>query len=88
MKETIIEVHDYCLGFSLTIDGKDFKDFENRKEYIKELIDQMEDGDLEHILQNLLHHHPNVTDEEYTHDVCEQCGDNNIYEKIILNKKL
>jgi len=84
--EKIIEALDYCTEpFEMRIDGKNFKEFENRKEYLKSIIDELEDDVLEHILLDLMYYHPKAVDES-ENDYCEQCGDHNMYTKFTISK--
>jgi len=88
MEGTIIEIHDYCMSYRIDIDGVDFKDHKDRKGFIKELIDKLDDCELESVLSDLIQHINTSTEEEYYSSTCDQCGDWNTYQKIILDEKI
>lgn len=84
-----IEITEGCMSpFNITINGKDFKTLNDRKEFLINFISELEDQDLERLFHDMLFYHPGAVDETLEVDKCDQCGDYNTYEKFILHSSV
>lgn len=86
-----IEIIDGCTSpFVVKIDGKEFSEIENRKEFlikfVEEIIEKADDNLLEQLLATLVYDHPGLNESisESMMEKCDQCGDYNQYEKYII----
>jgi len=90
-----IEVIDQCTSpYTVLINGKNFNDFDNKKEFlikfITDYIQNSEEDQLQQIFSTIMLDHPFLNESLTICEMerCDQCGDYNHYEKFTIEKNI
>jgi hypothetical protein len=84
--ETGISISESCFDKYVRVDGVDFKNLPNKREFLKSMLDGIPDESLSEILELIVDYNKEYVCVEGESDACEQCGNYNWFRRFEKNE--